>query len=72
MTISAQTTELLIPSWNQNSTSSGIDPVVVNRFITDTRIENLCLRLFVYRRLISDAQIKKCLKGQIEFEVEEQ
>ena len=40
------TTGLVIPSGNQNFTSSGIDPVVVNKLIIDTRIEILYLRAF--------------------------
>ena len=39
-----QTTGLVIPSGNKNSTSSGIDPVFVNKLIIDTRIEFLYIR----------------------------
>ena len=38
-------TGLVMPSWNQNSTSSGIDQLVVNKFIIDTRI-----RFWIYTR----------------------
>ena len=33
------TTGLVITSWNENSTSSSIDPVVLNNLILDTRIK---------------------------------
>ena len=35
------TTQLVIPSGNKNSNNSGIDPVVVNKLLIDTRIEIL-------------------------------
>ena len=60
------TTGLVIPSGKYISTSSGINPVVVNKLIKDTRTSILHSRQtlrFVYKRLIGDTRITTYLKG---------